>query len=35
VDAAIIFNDPHVSGRAAVWLDPQSADERAYTTSTF
>lgn len=35
VDAAIIFTDSHASGRTAVWLEPQSADERACTTSPF
>ena len=35
VDAAIIFTDSHAAGRAAVWLEPQSADERAWTANYF
>ena len=35
VDASVIFNDSHASGRAAVWLDPPSSDERSFTTNTF
>ena len=35
VDAAILFTDSHAPGRAAVWLEPQGADERACTTNTF
>ena len=36
VDASIFFNDSHSpGGRAALWLDSPSSDERSCTTTTF
>ena len=33
VDAAIMFTDTPVCGRVAVWLEPQTGEERACSTS--
>lgn len=33
VDAAVMFTDSPICGRAAVWLEPQTDEERACSTS--
>jgi hypothetical protein len=35
VDAAIMFTDSLACGRAAVWLEPQTDEERACSSSSF
>lgn len=35
VDAAVMFTDSPVCGRAAVWLEPQTDEERACSTTSF